>query len=177
MKVYKKDIYEFLEKVEAKAVKSVQKKYGDKIRQSKVERTQGYLKQIRDFINTVEAIHGKAEDLYKEYSDLYSRANWSNLYYMKYYLESVMSNGNSISAMDVQDNAYEKELKLELNEQLDSVKKEYAKLTHYAKNNSAKETYNLLKELGFDVSSLERTDKALIETADKSKLFVCGENK
>lgn len=176
MKVYKKDIYDFLQKVEIKALRSVEKKYDDMILDSKTKRTTEYIDLARVFSRKLESIYIEAQALVDKHGDLY-RNSWSNLHYTLNSLENSLRYCNGIKASDVHLNEYENQLLLVKQEELDGVQKEYAKLMHYAKNNSAKETYELLKELGFDVSSLEQTEKTLIEKADKSKLFVCGENK
>lgn len=176
MKVYKKDIYDFLQKVEAKAVKSVEKKYNDMILESKKERTSNYIKQMQEFSNKVAKLYEESQTLVEYYGDLYPN-KWSSLHYLESSLENALRHCNGIEAREVKSNGYEKQLLLNKREELNAVQKEYAKLMHYAKNNSAKESYNLLQELGFDVSSLAQTEQAIIEKADKSKLFVCGENK
>lgn len=177
MKVYKKDVNNFLLKVEEKAIKSVQKKYDDMILQSKTERVDDYLKEMREFGRKLEALVTEAQELYGKHQHLYDKPAWSNLCYVVSYLQNALSNCNGINASSVMANAHEQQLFIEKKEQLNEVQKEYAKLKHYAKNNSAKESYNLLKEIGFNVSSLEQKEESLITMADKSKLFVCGENK
>lgn len=177
MKVYKKDVYDFLEKVESKAVNSIHKKYDAMILQSKTERTTKYIQEIRDFATKLEVLFLESNDLVNNYKDLYGNSTWTNLSFFNSNLRSALNCCNSIEPKEIKENGYEKQLLLEKQEQLEAVKKEYAKLKHYAKNNTAKEAYVLLKEIGFDVTSLEQKENVLIAKADKSKLFVCGENK
>lgn len=178
MKVYKKDVYDFLEKVEAKAIKSVEQKYKNMIKDSKEKRSVNYMKDIRGIITKIEKLYNESEKLFEEHKILYAdNANYSNLYYMKYYLTNCLHTAQSINFYDIKEDEMEQQSMLEMKQEINEVKKEYAKLKHYAKNNSAKESYNLLKEIGFDVSSLEQQETSLITKADKSKLFVCGDNK
>ena len=173
MKLLKRDIKIFIEKVENKAVKSIRKKF-DLIVFEYLEANYGeivgdikfYAPQLENIINSLAPLIEKAD-------------GYSPSTKVIHYLNNTLYQLNSVSVSDFKnedDNI--KKLRVMMGEEVEQVKQEYEKIYHYLKVNSAKETYNYLIQLGFDVSSIPTGNNVpTITNIDKSKLFVCGDNK
>lgn len=176
MKVYKKDIYNFLEKVEAKAVASVHKDYQKRIDESKRERSKEFMVKKNQITAHLESALAKLEELAIIHHDIHF-VSYSDYVSGQRNLMNAIRSLNKSSHTDIVPNPDEKQLIVERDQLLADVQKEYAKLNAYCKENKAIDSYNMLIELGFDVSSIPTSDRQIIAKADKSKLFVCGERK
>lgn len=174
-RVYKADIRHFIEAVRVKAIHSVSKQYDDKINALKEERSRSFMvirdhavKILGDMINGLDQASQDSGLEWGAHGAYKSAIN---------YMEHAMRNLNSISMLSLNNDETEQALRSECEQRIEEVRAEYNKLSAFCDVHTAKETYNMLKDLGFDVSSLERTKNMPTVQADKSKLFVCGDNK
>lgn len=174
-RVYKADIRQFIESVKLKAISSVNKQYDVRINTLKEERSRSFmatkghavktLGDILDDLNQVSQNNGLEWGTYSAYKSAI------------HHIECAMRNLNNASVLSLNNNDIEQALRDECTQRIEEVRAEYNKLSAFCDTYTAKETYNMLKDLGFDVSSLERTKNTPAVQADKSKLFICGDNK
>lgn len=174
MKVYKKDIYSFLERVEAKAIASVQKKYNERISDSKRLRSKDFTNRKNQITSRLESILVELEELQHSNSEL-QFVNYADFTVGIRDLTSAIRYLNRSGCDDIKPNSHEQQLIEERRQLLSDVEKEYARLNAYCKENKAIDSHNMLAELGFDVSSIPTSDHQVVAKVDKSKLFVCGE--
>jgi hypothetical protein len=179
----KKDLMLFIEKVEVKAVKSVEEKYRKLIEDEKLKvlENNGYTKRIN-------VIQKKVNDLFTEAQTLMLDVNEDvSVRYEGYYnIAQTLSSYTgkttifeSIKKCGKYDGGSVELIKDELYREVQLVKENYKKVKVVANSylNAAK-IAEYLKGLGFDLTSLEKQEStALVCEIDKSKLFVCGENK
>lgn len=175
----KKDLMEFITKVENKAVNSVSDKWKKIIEANKDEICKSYLEKlskIQDRLNKCfkdmdNILADMTEDKEIEYSG-------------NYYFNRGKQDLNDIIKDTKNSCKFRGEIKKivqKRDKEIAEVKANYSKL--YESCNvlsSAKEVAKVLEDLGFDISVLKDKDareKALVAQIDKSKLFVCGENK
>lgn len=174
MKVYKKDIYSFLERVEAKAIASVRKKYQEHINDSKRLRSKDFTNRKNQITLKLELALVELEELWDNNTEL-QFINYSDFITGNRELTTAIRYLNKSGCDDIKPNLYEQQLIKEREQLLSDVMKEYARLNAYCKENKAIDSYNMLVELGFDVSSIPTSDHQVVAKVDKSKLFVCGE--
>lgn len=176
MKVYKKDVYNFLDLVESKAITSVKKRFAEQIAESKKQRYQVIAESKGRLITQLESILDELH-VVEESGAGNQLKNYGYFSYGIRDLADAIRNFNNSNYKDIYDNEYERQLMSERDQLIQEVTKEYASLKAYCKENKAKDSYNMLKDLGFDVSSIPTSDHQIVVKADKSKLFVCGDNK
>ena len=173
----KKDLLDFIERVEIKAVSSVDKRYGELIRAEKEKAINKYtdkLNVIQDTFNRASSnlknlLADMKEDLEVAYQGDYSiNSSLRTVEDLKPYITCSCDYKGQVQ-----------KLRDEQQKECKAVKDNYHKVYVVAQNmRSAKDIAKYLKELGFDISSVEPDDvTALVADIDKSKLFVCGDNK
>lgn len=173
MKVLKKDLREFVDSVERKAINSVKAKYNKTIEQSKLYRTEEQFEKI----NKIKDIMIKAQSEMQELLDSGLFNAWGKLYYANKDCRDSIGCLKRIDYLDITDNELEENLIEEKKKKVQEVENEYAKVKGFIGANTPIKGYNYLKELGFDVSSIPVYENGQISTAlvtqiDTSKLFV-----
>lgn len=182
--IKKRACLEFIDKVEHKAIQSVTDKYNKKIAEEKqkILNDGGYLKRLKKAQQNFNKLFDEFSNLALEMRDNkkvnYSLGNYDTFEYemnrftSKGLIEKVVYrcnfNGGSVEL-----------IRNDRDKEIAAVKENYNKvrLVVERKSNGA-QAAEYLKGLGFDISSLEKNEsKALSVKIDKSKLFVCGENK
>lgn len=182
--IKKRVCMEFIDKVEAKAIKSVKENYSKKIdeEKGKLLNETGYLKRLKKLQKEFNSIFDEFNNLALEMNEnkaihygtgYYSSfENGTKCFTSKGLIDSTLTkcmfDGGSVTLIE---NERDKEI--------EEVKDNYykVKIVCERKANGA-QAAEYLKGLGFDISSLEKDEsKALTVKIDKSKLFVCGENK
>jgi arginyl-tRNA synthetase len=179
----KKDLILFIDKVEQKAIKSVKERYEKLIEEEKIK----ILKE-KDYAARINKVQRKVNDLFSEAQDLVLDMKEDITVRYEYYydiakqlssftgkdriLENVKYNGKF-------DGGSVQLIRNECERELEAVKDNYKKVRVVVDSfTSANKIAEYLKELGFDLSSLEKQEcTALVCEIDKTKLFVCGENK
>ena len=182
----KKDLMLFIDLVENKAVKSVTERHNKIINDAKEElfETCGYNERIERFQKKVNSLQVEVQSLvldmeenievnYPKYGnyDLLRRLN--NFIGKTEIKEQMMSESNFEGGQI----PLLKEAKML---EIKGVKENYAKVRYVSNSkSSAKDIAEYLEATGFDISSVRKGDDcvALAVELDKSKLFVCGENK
>lgn len=173
----KKDLLEFIERVEAKAVKSVKEKFNKKISEKEVEVLSKYedsINLLQDTFNRFSANLSNVMADMKEDKEVAFHGNYrinDGINYLSNIKERIIKDCDFEGKVQKIRNARDKEIA--------EVKANYHKVYTVAKSmSSAKKIADYLKELGFDISSIEDDAvTSLVADIDKSKLFVCGENK
>jgi len=182
----KKALMEFIEVVESKAVSSVNTRHNKIISDAKEKlfETGGYNKRIVDIQNLTNSLQIEIQKLVLDMSDNvgvnYPRCEYNDLLHElndfigTKKIKQQMFNRSSFSGSLVPLLIKAKDLEIE------EVRKNY-NLVRYVCNNksSAKDIAEYLEGVGFDISSVRKGDDciALSVKLDKSKLFVCGDNK
>lgn len=179
----KKDLLLFLDKVEHKAIKSVEEHFDKLIDVAKINvlAEKKYTERIEKLQKKVNNLFAEAQELTLDigedidikfsyyYTVPYDLQHWngkSNIY------DSILKHSR-FSAKSVET------LKQAKNKEVDAVKANYLKVRVVCERlaNGAK-VAEYLEGIGFDISSIKDIEnKALIPQIDKTKLFVCGENK
>lgn len=172
----KKELLEFIERVEIKAIKSVEDRYSKDIEAKKNEVLAKYEDSINLYQDTFNRFSTNLTilltDMKEDMQVAYS-GSWD--------IERSLSRLSDIRKSIVYNCGFQGEVqKLEdqKRKEIEEVKANYHKVYIVSKNmNSAKKIAEYLEGLGFDLSSLKEDEmKALVADIDKSKLFVCGEN-
>ncbi|GAA0763754.1 hypothetical protein [Clostridium sartagoforme] len=172
----KKDLLEFIERVEQKAITSVEKRFSKEIEAKKKEALTKYedkLDMLQDTFNRFSTNLTNLLTDMKEDMQVCYNGDWKirdGLNYLKY-IKGRVEEGCSFQG-EVQ------KLKDQRNKEIEEVKVNYKKVYIVSKNMSnAKKIAGYLEGLGFDLSSIKEDEmNALVADIDKSKLFVCGEN-
>lgn len=173
----KQDLLEFIERVKAKAVKSVEEKYNEEIQKAKDKAISKYREKIamyqdtfnRFSTNLTNLLTDMKEDSEVAYGSSYDISN--GLKYLVDIKKSITNNCNFIGKVQKIKDAKEKEIS-EVEQNYDTV---YAVCKSI---NNANRIAEYLEELGFDISSVkDKNMTALVAQVDKTKLFVCGDNK
>lgn len=178
----KKDLLLFLDKVEHKAIKSVQDNFDKLINEAEINaldrkysyRIQKIQKKVNDLFDEAQTLMlDLREDIdikYDYYYDIvHSLCDWngkSNIY------DSILKHSR-FTAKSVET------LKQSKDKELEAVTANYLKVRSVCERlpNGAKAA-EYLEGIGFDLSSVKEIENtALLPQIDKSKLFVCGENK
>jgi len=173
----KKDLLEFIERVEVKAITSVEGKWIKKIEAAKEKAISKYSKKIDMYqsafnnfsTNLTNLLTDMKEDLETAYNGNY-RINDGLRY---------LSNIKTKITSDCSFNGEVMKLKQEEEKEIEAVKFNYKKVYIVSKGmSSSKKIAEYLEALGFDISTLKEDEMKYLSTdIDKSKLFVCGENK
>lgn len=173
----KKDLLEFIERVQAKAVKSVNERFDKEIEAKKKEVTAKYEDKIDLYQDTFNRFQVNLKNLMADMREDKEVA-YCGSYTIRYALNDLSSiKEEIISCCDFEGKV--QKIRNARDKEISEVKANYHKVYTVAKSmSSAKKIADYLKELGFDISSLENEEVAsLVAEIDKSKLFVCGENK
>ncbi|NMF04533.1 hypothetical protein ACUH7Y_09425 [Clostridium beijerinckii] len=173
----KKDLLGFIERVESKAVKSVETKWDKKIEEAKEKAMSKYNNKIEMYqsafnnfsTNLTNLLTDMKEDLETGYTHSYDFQN------------GLRNLANIKKEIKYRCEFKGKVMKLEQdkNKEIEEVKFNYKKVEIVAKGmSSSKKIAEYLEGLGFDLSTLKEDEMKYLSTdIDKSKLFVCGENK
>lgn len=165
----KRDLLDFIERVQHKAVRSVEDRFEKEIEKKKSEVLSKYEDNINLLQNTFNRFSTNLTNLLtdmKEDKEVAYSGNWRISDSLKY-LNDMKTRISSSCFFEGQVQ--------KLKDQRD---KEIEKVYVVSKSmSSAKKIAEYLEGLGFDLSSLKEDEmKALVADIDKSKLFVCGEN-
>lgn len=173
----KKDLLMFIERVEQKAISSVEARFNKKIEEKKKEVLSKYEDSInmlqdtfnRFSTNLTNLLTDMKEDMQVAYGGSYAIRNGQE--YLKN-IKNQITNSCGFQG-EVQ------KLKDQKKKEIEEVKANYHKVYVVSKNmSSAKKIAEYLEGLGFDLSSLKEDEiTALVADIDKDKLFVCGERK
>lgn len=179
--IKKKECIEFLGKVEEKALNSVKEKYRKLIDVEEEKLLLPYVKEISELQVMTNALHEKASSLYEKLQENKNIAldDWCNLAYEIRNFIGTNAISNIITGCSKFSDGPVQKLKAEKDKELAKVRAEYEKVAMIlqSKANGTKAA-ECLKEIGFDISSLEDAENnKLIPTVDKKCLFVCGERK
>jgi hypothetical protein len=182
----KRDLMNFIDMVEGKAVRSVTERHNKIINDAKEElfAKGGYNERINKIQKQVNSLQIEAQnlvlDLFENKEINYPKYNdYDLLHRLNYH-----TGKSTIKNKMVQDSKFQggniplliKAKDLEIKE----VKENYAKVKYVSQEKtSAKDIAEYLEAIGFDISSVRKGDDcvALSVEIDKSKLFVCGDNK
>lgn len=177
MRMNKKDLLEFIERVEKKAIKSVEDRFNKEIENKKDEVLSKYEEKINMYqdtfnrfsANLTNLLTDMKEDLEVAYSGNYGIRE--GLLYLSNIKKQISLSCNFKGEVQKLKNRKDKEI--------EEVKDNYHKVYIGAKSmSSSNKIAEYLEGLGFDLSSLKEDEmKALVADIDKSKLFVCGERK
>lgn len=182
--IKKRACLEFVYKVENKAIQSVRDKYNKKIEEEKrrILDEGGYLKKLRKVQKDFNKLFDEFSNLALEMKDNkevnYSIGNYDTFEHETNCFTSKQLIEKTIYKCDFSGGSVEL-IRNNRDKEIAAVKDNYNKVRIVCerKSNGA-QAAEYLKGLGFDISSLEKDEsKALSVKIDKSKLFVCGENK
>lgn len=178
----KKEVINWIERVEQKALSSVRKKYNDAVvaEENRILKESG----AQDILDSCARIISQAVAENERLNTLVAESK--NIRYEKnayFGLSRQLADAQEVkSAFTRYANFESKELtrlKKSHEETERNVRANYAAVREAIKNKSnARRCLEYLKEVGFDVSDLEKLECTEIAVAvDKRYLFVCGENK
>ena len=179
----KKDLMSFIDHVERKAVSSVKEKFYKliEIEKKTIMESTGYAARIAKVQKKINDLHTEAtaltidmnEDKTVNYQESYSLAYRLNEFSGKnrFYDRVCLNAGYDGGSVELIKNEREKEIL--------AVRENYNKVRVVSDSyTSANKIAEYLKALGFDLSTIENKESAALTVKiDKSKLFVCGENK
>lgn len=173
----KKDLLEFIERVERKAISSVEARFDKEIEAKKQEALSKYEDSINMLQDTFNRFSTNLTNLLTDMKEDMEVAYIGNYYVndgMKY-LSNIKNRISSSCDFKGEVQKLEDQKKKEIEE----VRANYKKVYVVSKSmSSAKKIAEYLEGLGFDLSSLKEDEmNALVADIDKSKLFVCGERK
>lgn len=173
----KKDLLEFIERVERKAIRSVEDRFNKEIEDKKNEVLAKYEEKISMYQDTFNRFSTNLTNLLTDMNEDLEVAYSSN-YYIKDGLK-YLSNIKNIISSSCNFQGEVQKLKDKKKKEVEEVQANYKKVYIVAKSmSSSKKIAEYLEGLGFDLSSLKEDEmKALVADIDKSKLFVCGERK
>lgn len=171
------DLLDFIERVKSKAIKSVEAKWDEEIKKKKSEIIAKYDEKINMYQSSFNNFSTNITNLLTDMKeDLEVGYNGSNdihrgLSYLKDIKNSIVSNSDFKGEVQKLRGLKAKEVK----EVEDNY---YTVYTVCKAMSSANRIAEYLEELGFDVSSIkDKNMTTLVAQVDKSKLFVCGDNK
>ena len=179
----KRELMEFIDKVERKAVYSIKDKFNAQIQieKSNVLKNNGYVERISKIQNKVNELFIEAQALYLDMKeDVTTRYDYYNNTATKL---SDYTGGDTILTNDMVhcnfDGGSVERIRYTRDEEIKAIKDNYGKVRVICESySSANKIAEYLKELGFDLSTMENKEtQALTVKIDKTKLFVCGENK
>ena len=182
----KKELMRFIDLVEAKAVKSVTERHNKIINDTKEElfAEGGYSERINKIQKQVNSLQMETQNLilelienekinYPKYGN-YDLLQRLNEHTGKTTIKTTTISNSKFSGGNIPLLIKAKEIEVK------EVRENYAKVRYVAQEKtSAKDIAEYLEAIGFDVSSVRKGDDcvALSVEIDKSKLFVCGDNK
>ena len=184
--IKKKELLIFLNKVEHKAVTSVQDRFNKTIEEEKAK-----LLEQKGFQARVETVQNKLNELFIENQSLMQEMeddksiDYQGMHhcYHSFNANISMFTGKeytlSVIEKCVFDGGSIQKLRDKRDKEISEVKEQYTKVRTVCEDmTSSNKILEYLKALGFDLSTLEQAENnKLIPDIDKSKLFVCGENK
>ena len=176
----KADLLNFIYRVEDKAIHSVANRWDEKIAKAKERALEPYMDRIRAYQSDINLLAEKLnslgsllqEDIEVAYiPGAYNGVSKKiNPLVGDKLVQAIIENSNYKGEVAKLRNAKAKEIC--------EVKAEYKNLYNYCKAiRSAGAINRYLIELGFDTSAVAKQDTELVVKIDKSKLFVCGDNK
>lgn len=176
--IKKKQITEFIDKVENKAIKFLEEAKEKEINEIKNEEYSKYSNEIENLqfklsnlISDTQALRNKMvyNESIRDYNYDYDKMCISNL-------NSAFNNLKKYTKLHYKKSKTET-IETKWNKKIRATRREYDTLRTNMKNKSAKKCKEELAALGFDVSSIrdEDAETSLVQTIDTSKLFVCGE--
>ncbi|WP_195264520.1 hypothetical protein [Clostridium sp. 1001275B_160808_H3] len=173
----KKDLLEFIERVERKAISSVEARFDKEIEVKKQEVLSKYEDSINMLQDTFNRFSTNLTNLLtdmKEDMQVAYVSNW-DINTSLNRLSDIKR--NIVYSCDFQGKV--QKLKDKREKEIEEVKANYHKVYVVSKSmSSSKKIAEYLEGLGFDLSSLKEDEmNALVADIDKSKLFVCGERK
>jgi len=182
----KKELMDFINLVEHKAVRSVTERHDKIINKAKEELfvKGGYNERIARIQKQVNSLHTELQELvlnlndnieinYKKYNN-YDLLHGINDHIGKLTIKVYTVSHSNFDGGQIPLLVKAKDLEIE------GVKENYQKVRWVSNSKtSAKEIAEYLEVVGFDISSVKKGDDcvALSVELDKSKLFVCGDNK
>lgn len=182
----KRDLMNFIDIVEAKAVRSVTERHDKIINNAKEElfAKGGYNERINKIQKQVNSLQIETQNLvldlcenkeinYPKYGN-YDLLSELNNHIGKSTTKAKMMSKSKFDGGNIPLLIKAKSLEIE------GVKENYAKVRYVSQEKtSAKDIAEYLEAIGFDISSVRKGDDcvALSVEIDKSKLFVCGDNK
>ena len=181
----KRDLMDFIDTVEHKAIKSVEERHNKIISAAKEElfEKKGYnerLKKIQKQVNSLQSeVQNITLDLHENEEINYPTGYSDLLYYLNDYAGKAVIK----SKMEYRCKYYGGQIPLLIKAkeaEVQGVQENYAKVKYVSRSKTcAKDVAEYLEAVGFDISSVRAGDDcvALAVELDKSKLFVCGENK
>lgn len=171
----KKDLLDFIERVEYKAVASVENRWNKEIQAKKNEVVEPYKEQIQAYQNIFNRFSTNLTALLtnmKEDIEVGYRGN----YVIQEGLKDLCNIEARIKESCSFDGTVEKLYQAKRKE-VEEVETNYKKVYMVSKTMTAKKIAEYLEGLGFDLSSLKEDEMKYLSTdIDKSKLFVCGDN-
>ena len=179
----KKELMVFIDKVEHKAIYSVEDKFNAQIQKEKsnVLKTNGYVERINKIQNKVNELFIESQALYLDMKeDTTTRYDYYNNTATKL---SDYTGSGTILANDLEhcqfDGGSVEKIRYTRDEEIKAIKDNYGKVRVICESySSANKIAEYLKELGFDLSTIKnKENQALTVKIDKTKLFVCGEKK
>ncbi|WP_315066517.1 hypothetical protein [uncultured Clostridium sp.] len=173
----KKDLLEFIERVEHKASKSVTERWDKKIEEAEEKAISKYSEKINMYQSTFNNFSTNLSNLLADMTEDLETAftgSWD-----------ISNSLDKLSKIQYQINrrcdfkGKVMKLKQAKNKEIEEVEFNYKKVYIVAKGmSSANKIAEYLEGLGFDLSTLKEDEMKYLSTdIDKSKLFVCGENK
>lgn len=182
----KRDLMEFINLVEAKALKSVSKRHNKIIEDAKEK-----LFEDNGFNRRISAIQKQLNSMREEVGNLFlDMYENKEINHPRNHYDGLLSRlneysgGTSLKEKILKDSSFsggQIPLLIKAKEQeMSDVSTQYGKVRYVSNSKtSAKDIAQYLEEVGFDISSVRKGDDcvALSVELDKSKLFVCGENK
>ena len=173
----KKDLLGFIERVERKAISSVEERFSKEIEAKKREVLSKYEDKINMYQDTFNRFSTNLTNLLTDMKEDVEVA-YSNNWRIRNGLKNLSNIKEAIANYCCFKGEVQK-IKDLRDKEIEEVKANYKKVYVVSKSmSSAKKIAEYLEGLGFDLSSLKEDEmKALVADIDKSKLFVCGERK
>lgn len=173
----KEDLLGFIVRVERKAVKSVEEKFNAEIQTAKDKAMSKYDEKIAMYQDTFNRFSTNLTNLLtdlKENTEVGYEGSYrinDGLSYLKNIREGIDRGCSFKGQVQKIRDAKTKEV--------EEVKKNYDTVYKVCKSmSSANRIAEYLEELGFDISSVkDKNITALVAQVDRTKLFVCGDNK
>ncbi len=176
--IKKRQITEFIDKVENKAVKFLEEEKQKEINGIKT-------KEYSKYSNEIAILQSRLAKLISDTNELRNKMIDSGSVRDRGYdydgrcissLNTAFSNLKRYESLDYRDPEV-MVIKNKWDKKIFETKREYNALRAKMKNKAAKKCKEELAALGFDVSSIrdEDAETSLVQTIDTSKLFVCGE--
>lgn len=174
----KKDLLEFIERVESKAIRSIDAKWKIKVEEKQNEVMSKYDEKINMYQSSFNNFSNNLTNVLTDMKEDLEIAYSGNGYEMRRALK-LLSNIRSDIVDSCSFKGEVQKVKDLWAKDREEVEFNYQKVYAVAKSmTGAKKIEEYLESLGFDLSTLREDEKNYLSTnIDKSKLFVCGENK